>query len=338
MKIVILGFDGCLPSAVVGLLDMFELAEYAVARSSLPDGRANQAMPTWQVTTASVDGRPLTDARGRALAVDAAVPDIDRCDAVLVPGLIPGSDGLPRRSPAMRQVGAWLRSQHAHGAIIGGTCAGVFVLGEAGLLDGRRCTTTWWLQDELKVRYPKADFIWGSALLDDKRVVSVGGPLSWVDLALHIIRRIAGPEAARLTADFAVTDNTPLSQTAYAPNGYVNSRDPFLLEVEHAIRRTRDTLTIGELARALATSERTLHRRLKGLVGESPKIFITRVRLETARVLLEDRAVSVKRIAQHSGYSDESSFRRAFTRFTGLSPAAYRDWIRQRYTSANPLP
>lgn len=331
MKIVILGFDGCLSSAAMGLLDMFALAEYAVTRASPPQSGGGGRVPAkWEVLLASADGRALRDGRGRMVPVDLAASEVARCDAVLAPGLVPDSDGLPRRSPEMRQVGAWLRSQHAHGALIGGSCAGVFVLGEAGLLDGRRCTTTWWLQDELKFRYPKAEFIWGSALLEDRGVITVGGPLSWVDLALHVVRQLAGPDIARIAADFAVTDNTPLSQAIYAPKGYVRSRDPFLMEAEHAVRASRDIPAASELATLLATSERTLHRRLKSLVGESPKAFITRVRMETARVLLEDKACSVKRIAQQSGYGDESSFRRAFTRFTGMSPNAYRLWFQQR--------
>ncbi|MCU6497935.1 helix-turn-helix domain-containing protein [Rugamonas sp. A1-17] len=331
MKVVILGFDGCMSSAMVGLLDMFELARHAVSRSDASD-KSGQSLPRqkWEVVSATVDGNPLRDGQGREVAVNMAAADISRCDAVLIPGLVPGLDGLPQRSPEMRQIGAWLRAQHAHGALIGGSCAGVFVLGEAGLLDGRRCTTTWWFQDELKQRYPKAVFMWGSPLLEDRRVVSVGGPLSWVDLALHCIRQLAGPEVARITADFAVADNAPLNHVVYAPNGYVRTRDPFLFEAENMVRQTPDLLTASALAALLATSERTLHRRLKALVGESPKAFITRVRLETARVLLEKKASNVKRIAQQSGYADESSFRRAFTRFMGMSPNAYRQWIQQR--------
>lgn len=328
MKVVILGFDGCMPSAMIGLLDMFALAQLAVSRAGASGDSAT--LQEWQVLSASVDGKPLRDGRGGEVAVDMAATEIRSCDAVLVPGLVPGLDGLPRRSPEMRQVGAWLRAQHAHGALIGGSCAGVFVLGEAGLLDGRRCTTTWWFHDELKQRYPKADFIWGSPLLEDRRIVSAGGPLSWVDLALHCIRVLAGPDVARTTADFAVTDNAPLNHVIFAPDGYLRTRDPFVLEAENIVRQTPDLLTTSTLAGLLATSERTLHRRLKTLLGESPKAFIIRVRLETARVLLEKKASNVKRIAQQSGYADESSFRRAFTRFVGMSPNAYRHWVQQR--------
>ncbi|RDK07255.1 helix-turn-helix domain-containing protein [Cupriavidus lacunae] len=86
----------------------------------------------------------------------------------------------------------------------------------------------------------------------------------------------------------------------------------------------------------MATSERTLHRRLTALVDESPKAFITRIRLETACVLLEGRATSIKRVALRSGYEDESSFRRAFFQFEGMSPSSYRNWAKQRLDAVAP--
>lgn len=314
MNIVVLGFEGCLPSGVMGLVDLFWLA------SRLP-GQA-----PWKVRTASLDGHALRDGQGRLLPVDMALSELQSCDAVLIPGLVPASDGSPPRTAAMQEAGGVLRRLHAHGALVGGSCAGVFVLGEAGLLDGRRCTTTWWLHDALIERYPRADVRWGSALLEADRVVTAGGPLSWVDLALHTIRQLAGPEAARQAADFAVVDPHPGRQTLHAPSRYAQHHDPLLQAAERVLRQTPGKLGIAELAAALALSERTLHRRFKAATDESPKAFINRTRLEMARTLLDVPQASIKRVAQQCGYWDEGSFRRAFTRFAGMSPSAYRQW------------
>ena len=89
-------------------------------------------------------------------------------------------------------------------------------------------------------------------------------------------------------------------------------------------------MSAQELARALSTSERTLHRRLKLACGESPKTFIDRIRVETARMLLETSAKPVKELASSAGFADEASFRRAFRRFAGMAPSAYRVWARAR--------
>jgi transcriptional regulator GlxA family with amidase domain len=213
------------------------------------------------------------------------------------------------------------------GAIVAGSCNGVFLLGEAGLLDGRRCTTTWWRHDELRARYPRADVAWGASLLEDRRVVTAGGPLSWIDLSLHMIRELCGAEAAKKAADYTVVDTVPSTQTIYIPPGHLTASNPFVLEAEHAVRQAGDApMTSTQLARALNVSERTLHRRIKEATGETPKHFLDRVRFEAARLLLETTKNSVKQLASASGYADETSFRRAFRRYAGMSPGAYHSW------------
>ena len=322
--VVILGFEACLPSGLVGLVDMFWLAN----KANEADQNAASA-PLFKVITASLNGKALTDGMGRRIAVDAHVLGIQTADAVLIPGLIHGANGLPAPE-AIAPVAEWLRKRHAHGSLLAASCAGVFVLGEAGLLNQRRCTTTWWLHDELTRRYPKADALWGSALIEDRGVVSVGGPMSWVDMALSVIRSLGGPVAAKRTADFAVLDNTSNQQTLYAPKRYLQGVDPLLTQAEQTIRLASVACTATHLAAQLALSERTLHRRLKALTGEAPKAFITRTRLEMAKTLLDAPGASIKRVALQCGYKDEGSFRRVFSRFTGMSPSTYRQWAKSR--------
>ncbi len=217
------------------------------------------------------------------------------------------------------------------GAILAASCNGVFLLGEAGLLDGRRCMTTWWRHDELKARYPRADAARGAALIEDGRIVTAGGPMSWIDLSFNVIRNLCGAEAAKKAADFTVVDAVPSTQTIYIPPGYVTASDSFVLEAEHIVRQAGDgQLTSRQLARAIGVSERTLHRRLKEATGETPKHFIDRVRFDAARMLLETTKNSVKQLASASGYSDETSFRRAFQRYAGMTPGAYRSWSQAR--------
>ncbi|CAM3059692.1 AraC family transcriptional regulator [Pseudomonas floridensis] len=156
--------------------------------------------------------------------------------------------------------------------------------------------------------------------------MTTGGPLSWIDLALYVIGSLAGADVAKLTADISVTDSLPLPQSVYAPRGFINNADPLLLETEQIIRHGSPGLNATELAKALNVSERTLHRRFKNLTNESPKELITRVRIETACVLLQVPGASIKQIALECGYNEDTSFRRAFIQVTGMTPAAYKRW------------
>ena len=192
MRIVIAGINGCLASGFIGLVDLFWLAQKAILGRTEND--------PWEIITASSDGRAVTDGRGRKLPVDAAFQDIRSCEAVLVPGFVPDDKGCPPEMRGLAKAARWLRNQHSNGALVCGSCSGVFLLGEAGLLNERRCTTTWWLHDEMKRRYPKADAAWGAAIIEDRGVISAGGPLSWIDLSLHVMRVLCGADAAQLAA------------------------------------------------------------------------------------------------------------------------------------------
>ncbi|MCQ4161380.1 helix-turn-helix domain-containing protein [Roseomonas sp. GC11] len=332
MRIAIIAVEGSLLSSITGLADLFWMTNQALrtppegAATGLPDG----AGPLFQTRIVSSDGLPLRDPQGRLIPVDAAFQEIGRCDAALATGMALGPDRLPPSSPSIQAAAEWLRAVHQRGALVGAACAGTFVAGEAGLLDGRRCTTTWWLHHAFRQRFPKARPVWGTAVEEQDRIVTTGGPLSWVDLALHVIRRLAGPKVAKLAADISVADSQPLPQLVYAPRGFVNATDPLLLRAEQIIRHARPSLSAEGLAEALGLSGRTLHRRLKELTHESPKAFITRVRIETACVLLETPGASVKQIALACGYAEESAFRRAFAQLTGMTPADYRRWSSAR--------
>jgi len=206
-----------------------------------------------------------------------------------------------------------------------GSCSGVFVLGEAGILNNRQCTTTWWLHDELKQRFPKADAVWASELIDDKGIITAGGPLSWITITLHIIKKLAGAETAKVVADFSVIDAIPKSQNLYVPEGYQASREPFLAKAEYAIRKAHyQTMSTIDLAEVMAVSERTLNRKLKELTGETPKAFIDGVRISHACTLLVTTNKSVKEIAFSLGYSDDSVFRRLFKKKIKLTPSSYQ--------------
>jgi PAS domain S-box-containing protein len=323
-KIVVVGLEACSGSAFVGLTDLL-----SVARDAITSSLGNEA--SFELATVSLDGTPIVDGRGRKLDVGAACGEIAACDAILVPGFEGGDKGEP---PAMSRYvaeAAWIRRHHSRGALVCASGAGAFLLAEAGLLDGRRCTTSWRFQDELKRRRPLADVVRGETLIQDRRVVTAGAPLSWVDLALHVVRVLCGVEAARIAVNCAVLDAAPPTQSAYNPANYLTGASPLLMEAERIVRQAGDTpLSAQDLARALSVSERTLHRRLKQACGESPKGFIDRVRIDIARSLLENSVKSVKEVATGAGFADAASFRRTFRRYSGMAPEAYRSWARVR--------
>jgi PAS domain S-box-containing protein len=334
-KIVIAGFDGCLGSAFLGLSDLFALSRRAIG-SALPSRSegATEGTECFGVVTASAAGRPIRDPSGIAFDVETSFDEIGLCDAIIVPSFSSGADGKIPDMSVFANAAAWLRRHHSRGALIAGCGTGVFLLGEAGLLDGRRCTTSWRHHEDLKKRYPRVDLAWGARLIDDRRVVTAAGPLSWIDVGLHVIKTLCGAEAGRIAAESTLGEagqpKGGVRGAAYAPNLVSGSPDAFLAEAERVVRQSDASLNAQDLARALSTSERTLHRKLKQACGESPKSFIDRIRVETARTLLETSEKPVKELAASAGFIDEASFRRAFRRYAGMAPSAYRVWARAK--------
>ena len=332
-KIVIAGLDGCLGSAFVGLTDIMSLARRAISAAHAPTGGASSEND-YCFITASPTGGPVIISDGVRFETETSFEEIASCDAIIVPSFSPDANGKAPDMSVFATTAAWLRRHHARGAMIGGCGSGVFLLGEAGLLDGRRCTTSWWHHEDLRQRYPRADVARGARLIEDRRVITGAGPLSWIDVGLHLIRSLCGPEAGRIAADFTVGETTAPKTGGRAPSfGAITSTagvDAFLAEAERVVRQSDANFSAQNLASALSTSERTLHRKLKQACGESPKTFIDRIRVETARMLLETSAKPVKELAAAAGFLDEASFRRAFRRFAGMAPSAYRVWARAK--------
>lgn len=328
IRIAIIALEGSLHSSISGLSDMFWMTHQAV--QNLPEQPGGTAGNLFDVQIVSANGAPVRDAQGRMINVDCAFADAGQPDIVIATGMALGPDRLPVHMPGFVQAAGWIKQQYEHGASVAGACAGALLLGEAGLLNGKHCTTTWWLFHTLQQRYPAAKPVWGKAMEEDGRVLTTGGPLSWVSVALQIIRREAGGDIAKLTADMAVADSQPLSQQVYAPPGFVNTRHPLLMRAEEIIRYRNPAITAEMLAAALHTTERTLQRRLKTLTQETPKAFITRVRIESACVLLANPQANIREVAAHCGYKEDTAFRKAFSQTLGMTPVQYRKWITER--------
>lgn len=323
MQIVILALPQCLPTSLVGLRDLFRLTRMAAQRARLQ-------LPEFEVRVLSSNGEAVVDGYGSQHAVDGQIQAQQNADMILIPGLTEHDISQVLPEVERLSVTHWLRQQYARGAVVGGSCVGVFMLAEAGLLNGRRCTTTWWSHTELQQQYPKAQCQWGAGLQCHERVITVGGPMSWVDLGLFAIRQLAGEAVARATADFAVIDNTPVAQSVYAPHGYIGEQSPLLLKVESFVRSYLGRPSVDDIASAMTLSNRTLARRIKELTGETPTALINRVKLDMARVMLERDAIPAKQAADYAGYVDESAFRRAFKNQFGKTPREYVIWYQER--------
>jgi transcriptional regulator GlxA family with amidase domain len=240
-------------------------------------------------------------------------------DAVVMPAILymrPAPLVQALAGSEVREAGAVLRKWAGRGALTATACIGTFVLAEAALLDGEEATTTWWLSPLFRQRYPRVRLDESRIIVQSNAVVTAGAALSHLDLALALIRR-ASPELANLTARYLVVDERT-SQSIYSIPDHLAHADPLIQQFERWARgRLAEGFSLDQAAKALATSKRTLARRMQGVLGKSPLAFFQDLRIERAVHLLRTGHTSVDQIAAEVGYAEGVTLRALLRRRLG---------------------
>jgi transcriptional regulator GlxA family with amidase domain len=195
-------------------------------------------------------------------------------------------------------------------------CIGTFVLAESGLLDGRIATTTWWLAPLFRQRYPAVELDEAHMLVSSGNMLTGGAALAHIDMALWLIRQ-ASPELAATTANYLVVDSRP-SQSAYSITNHLAHADPMVERFEQWARsRLAKGFSLDEAASSLATSKRTLQRRIDEVLGKTPLSYFQDLRVEHAVHLLKTTRLDIERIAGRVGYADGVTLRALLRRRLG---------------------
>jgi transcriptional regulator GlxA family with amidase domain len=262
--------------------------------------------------------KSITTVRGLSMPVNAAAR-AQTPDAVVMPAILhmrPEPLLLALAGREVREAGVVLRKWSERGALIATACIGTFVLAESALLDGEEATTTWWLSPLFRRRYPRVRLDESRIIVQSNSVVTAGAALSHLDLALALIRR-ASPELANLTAKYLVADERT-SQSIYAIPDHLANADPLIQRFERWARgRLAEGFSLDETANSLATSKRTLARRMQSVLGKSPLAFFQDLRIERAAHLLRTTEASVDQIAAKVGYAEGVTLRALLRRKLG---------------------
>jgi transcriptional regulator GlxA family with amidase domain len=266
-----------------------------------------------------VPGKPLSTAMGFQLTPEHGLDALDRADLVAVPA-------HKISDPYPESVVAAIRRAHERGAILLSVCTGAFILGAAGVLDGRACTTHWYHAEEFAKRFPLARTDPDVLFVDDGDIVTSAGTAAGIDACLHLVRRELGSATATAIARrMVVPPQRDGGQRQYVdlpvPDCNGTSLQPVLtwmvehLQVEH---------TIPELAKRAVMSERTFARRFVAETGTTPHKWLSRQRVLYARELIEESAMSLDEIAFRCGFGTATLLRHHFQKIVGVSPNAYR--------------
>ena len=319
IRIGIFVFPDCMGGAAVAPFDVFNIANALVLYR--PAAEHVRFECCW-VSEAGGNVSIRSGLTFSTLALGAASYDV-----LMVPGIDHDSPrdlgAVLERLAGQQQT---LRDFASSGRLIASNCSSTFLLAEAGLLDGRRATTSWWLGKVFRKRYPAIDLRTDELIVHDGAFLSSGGATAYIDMALWLVGHYAGDALRQMTAKILVADSHRASQTPYISAAIVQGDGHAVIErARRWLNQHMDQeWNMAELADYCHTSPRTLLRRFQKAVGLSPVQYTQQLRVERAKALLESTMLSLEDITGRCGYANVSTFSTVFKRWAQITPREYR--------------
>ncbi|MGW7207802.1 helix-turn-helix domain-containing protein [Streptomyces sp. NPDC054837] len=304
------------------LLDGVHPFELGVICEVFGIDRSDEGLPTYEFAVASAEGPSLTThVGGLTVGTPYGLERLEEADLIAVPA---GADYVVRDYPP--ELLDALRRAVDRGARVLSVCSGVFVLGAAGLLDGRRCSVHWRQADELAVRNPRAVIEPDVLYVDEDPVITSAGTAAGIDACLHIVRKEQGPEVAnKIARRMVVPPHRDGGQAQYIerplPKNSCDTVGEVLVWMEHHLD---EDVTVEQLADRAHMSPRTFARRFQQETGTTPYRWILRQRVLLAQRLLEGTDETVDAVAGRTGFGTAAALRHQFVRALGTTPNAYR--------------
>ena len=291
--------------------------EFGVACEAWGFDRTEDGLPGFDFKVASLSAEPVPTNNGYSINAPHRLDVVAEADLVVVPAA-----GYGPFAPELLDA---VRDAYDGGASVMGLCTGAFVLGEAGLLEGRACTTHWRHTAELERRYPTARVDPNVLYVLDERVMTSAGTAAGLDLCLHLMRREFGAEVANTVARrMVVPAHRDGGQAQFIDLPIACTSDGLSQLMDVLLAELAEDHTVESMARRVNMSARTFARRFQQATGTTPHAWMLRQRVLYARRQLESTDEPIELIAQRSGFGTAALLRHHFQRHTGVAPTAYR--------------
>ncbi|MFL6155936.1 MAG: GlxA family transcriptional regulator [Marmoricola sp.] len=306
-NVAVLAFDGVAPFELGVLCEAWGL------------DRTEHDVPAIDFAVCAPGARRVRTSMGFDLHLEHGLDRASEADLVCVPAF-KGTSVIPG------EVHQLLRDTIDRGARVLSVCSGSFLLGEAGLLDGRDCTTHWMHAADLQARFPKARVVPEVLYVDEDPIFTSAGSAAGLDACLHLWRKEFGGKVASMVARrMVVPPQREGGQAQYiarpVPDCTAETLGPLLTWIAQNLGEDH---SIDELARRAHMSPRTFARRFRAETGATPHAWVTNQRVIAAEELLEASDSSIEWIAGEVGFGNAATMRQHFTRVRGISPQGYR--------------
>jgi transcriptional regulator GlxA family with amidase domain len=318
-RVAILGFDGAQLLDLIGPFEVFSGANEAL-RAQAAKGRPRPV--GYDVSVVSVSRKLIRSESGLSISAQGTMKALRSMDTLIVAG------GAGAREAARRSdVCSAVAKAAAKARRVASVCTGTFVLAAAGLLEGRRATTPWAYCDHLAKEHPGITVERQPIYVRDGRYWTSAGVTAGIDLSLAMVEEDFGSELALLIARWLVVFvRRAGGQSQFSPHLVTQAagREPIRALQSFVVGHPEAPLDLLAMATRAGMSVRNFTRVFRSEVGVTPAAYVERIRLDSARRLMESTSLGVEQIASEAGFGTAESLRRAFARGVGLSPREYR--------------
>jgi transcriptional regulator GlxA family with amidase domain len=301
---------GCLFSAI----DVFEKAN--------DFHRAKDNQPYYQVRLAGVSLQQQIVNGIFSLQV-APLDDAHETGLIILPSFGEQDDYAILKS---REALDWVVRQYQKGAEVASLCTGTFLLAATGLLDGKVCATHWQAEAYFRRLFPGLDLHTSKIVTDQQGVYTAGGASSSLNLALYLVEKYSGREAALYCAKILQIDMDRNSQSPFIIfDGLKDHKDDTIRTMQVFIEQhVGDRLTVDQLAIQCAMDRINFSRRFKRATRLAPADYIQRIKMEAAKRKFESTGKNINEVMYEVGYVDTKAFRNIFKKVVGLTPSEYK--------------
>jgi len=315
-KISILGLDNSLASTICGPMDIFAQAGMLYNKIC-----CTNPSPFFQVEIVSVSEPQIKCLNNFYLNSHKRINEVDSTDILL----IASGDYLEQKKDISIAT-KWIRKMYSKGTIVASICTGAFILAESGLLKNKVATTHWGYVNLFKEMYPDIDIRAERLVVDNESVLCSGGVNSYAELCLYLVKKYTTDEIAQQCSMSLVLDNRNISQNSYSIFEYQKKHgDHQVLKVQEILEQGFvQNPSLSELSDKVNMNERTLLRRFKKAIGESPQKYIHRLKIEMAKKEILNGNYTIEEICYRVGYENVKFFRTIFKRYNGLTPYEYK--------------
>lgn len=309
--------------------------EYGIVAEIFGLARPELGAPLYTFQPVAIEIGPLRSRAGLTVSAPDGLDSLKTADLIIIPGWRGGDAPVPPRAIAA------LQKAYQEGRAFLTICSGVYVLAEAGLLDGRHVTTHWRYADDFAARYPNVGLKTEALYQQDGPFLTSAGSAAGLDACLHRVRmdygaKIANNIARRLVMHAHREGGQAQFIERPLPKDAASDR---LAQLLTEIRTgPQKDWSIDHMAKAAGLSPRTLQRRFVELTGSSPRQWLTGLRLDQACHLLESTALPIDHIARKVGFRDRDGLHYHFVRRFDLTPSSYRARFTHRPQSFHPSP